>query len=58
LIFGVFFDCTLLDNSNQWFARKPLTKKKAAYWADFYYGKYKGKMSISINKIGKKWSLN
>lgn len=42
---------------NQPFARWPLTKEKGAYWADFYYGKYKGKWATTISPIGKKWRL-
>lgn len=41
----------------QLFSRKPLTKEKGAYWADFYYGKYKGKMTVYSNSIGKTWRL-
>lgn len=41
----------------QLFSRKPLTKEKGAYWADFHYGKYKGKMTVYSNSIGKTWRL-
>ncbi len=41
----------------QLFSRKPLTKEKGAYWADFHYGKYKGKMTVYVDSIGKTWRL-
>ena len=41
----------------QLFSRKPLTKEKGAYWADFHYGKYKGKMTVYSNSIGSTWRL-
>ncbi len=41
----------------QLFSRKPLTKEKGAYWADFHYGKYKGKMTVYCNRVGDTWRL-
>lgn len=41
----------------QLFSRKPLTKEKGAYWADFHYGKYKGKMTVYCNRVGNTWRL-
>ena len=38
-------------------SRKPLTKEKNAYWADFHYGKYKGKYTVYSTSIGKTWKL-
>ena len=37
---------------------KPLTKEKGAYWADFKYTRYKGKLTLTENRIGRKWKYN
>lgn len=39
------------------FARKPLTKEKGAYWADFYYATVKGKRQGLKSVIGRNWRL-
>ena len=41
----------------QIFQRKPLTKEKNAYWADFYCDEFRGKMKVYANSIGKTWRL-
>ena len=39
----------------QLFSYKPLTKQKNAYWADFVYCKYRGKLTMHIMSIGRNW---
>ena len=45
-------------SATQLFSYKPLTKEKNAYWADFKYTKYKGKLTLTENSIGREWRYN
>ena len=40
---------------NQLISRKPLTKELGAYWADFIYCKYRGKLCLMYSSIGREW---
>lgn len=42
-------------NWNQLFSRKPLTKERGAYWADFIYCRYRGRLTMMECSIGRNW---